>query len=570
MHTMSASSFADQPVILLVDDESATLSITERELRKRYGADYLIVARKSATTALDDLDRFKQAGRPVALVLADQWMPEMTGVDFLGRARLVDPVAKRVMLVSWGDYSAVQAIMDGCAVGQIEFFVTKPWHTGSDERFHRQVTDFLYEWARVNRPVFEAVRLVGDKWAPRSHELRDVLGRNGIPYGFYTADSPEGAGILEEAGLSDGRLPVAVGFGGRVLVDPTNREVAEALGVQSRPQAGESDLVVIGAGPAGLAAAVYGSSEGVSTVVLEREALGGQAGQSTMIHNYLGFPAGISGAELAGRAYEQAWQFGTRFLFANEATSIRREDDRHVVDLADGSSLRARSVILANGISYRRLEVPRLAELQGAGVFYGSVSAEARSLGGFDVYIAGAGNSAGQAALHLAKYARHVTIVLRGDDLGGSMSHYLVTMLEGVDKVDLRPHTDVVDGDGDGRLMQLTLQDRVTGERETVPAQALFVMIGAHPHTEWLPPSIARDEQGFVLTGADILGAGLPDPWPLERLPYGLETSLPGVFAAGDVRAGAVKRVASAVGEGAVAVRLCQQYLATLRLRQAA
>ena len=562
---------SDQPVILVVDDELTSLSITEQELRKRYGADYRIVARQSATAALDDLTRFKESGQPVALVLADQWMQDMTGAVFLGHVRVVDPVAKRVMLVSWGDYSAAQAILDGCAIGQIEFFVTKPWHTAPDERFHRQISDFLYEWARVNRPVFEAVRLVGEKWAPRSHELRDLLGRNGIPYGFYTADSTEGAEILRDAGLSGAdKLPVAVVFGGRVLVDPANRDMVEALGVRSRPVNEDYDLVVIGAGPAGLAAAVYGSSEGLSTAVLEREALGGQAGQSTMIHNYLGFPAGISGAELAERAYEQAWQFGTQFLFANEATGIRTSDGLHVVDLADGSALSARTVLVATGISYRRLDIPRLDELQGAGVFYGSVSAEARSLGGFDVFVLGGGNSAGQAALHLAKYARHVTILLRGDTLGGTMSRYLVTMLQGTDKVELRPHTTVVDGDGAGRLMQLTLEDRETGERETVPAQALFVMIGARPHTEWLPPAIARDEQGFVLTGPDILAAGLPDPWPLERLPYGLETSLPGVFAAGDVRAGAVKRVASAVGEGAVAVRLCQQHIAALQLRTVA
>ena len=562
---------SDQPVILVVDDELTSLSITEQELRKRYGADYRVVARQSATAALDDLTRFKESGQPVALVLADQWMQDMTGAVFLGRVRVIDPVAKRVMLVSWGDYSAAQAILDGCAIGQIEFFVTKPWHTAPDERFHRQVSDFLYEWARVNRPVFEAVRLVGEKWAPRSHELRDLLGRNGIPYGFYAADSTEGQEILRDAGLSGAdKLPVAVVFGGRVLVDPANRDMVEALGVRSRPANEDYDLVVIGAGPAGLAAAVYGSSEGLSTAVLEREALGGQAGQSTMIHNYLGFPAGISGAELAERAYEQAWQFGTQFLFANEATGIRTSDGLHVVDLADGSALSARTVLLATGISYRRLDIPRLDELQGAGVFYGSVSAEARSLGGFDVFVLGGGNSAGQAALHLAKYARHVTILLRGDTLGGTMSRYLVTMLQGTDKVELRPHTTVVDGDGAGRLMQLTLEDRETGERETVPAQALFVMIGARPHTEWLPPAIARDEQGFVLTGPDILAAGLPDPWPLERLPYGLETSLPGVFAAGDVRAGAVKRVASAVGEGAVAVRLCQQHIAALQLRTVA
>ena len=315
---------SDQPVILVVDDDISSLTITEQELRKRYGRDYRVLARQSAAAALDELRRLKETGQPVALILADQNMPEMAGTDFLGEARAIDPVAKRVMLVSWGDRSSPQAILTGCAVGQIEFFITKPWHTAPDERFHREVAGFLYEWSRLQRPVYEAVRLVGERWAPRSHELRDLLGRNGVAYGFYDSEGDEGREILRDAGLDESpRLPVAVVFGGRILEDPSNREVAEALGVRSRPSADECDLLIVGAGPAGLAAAVYGSSEGLSTVVLEREALGGQAGQSTMIHNYVGFPAGISGDELTFRAYEQAWQFGAEFLFSNEAVSLR-------------------------------------------------------------------------------------------------------------------------------------------------------------------------------------------------------------------------------------------------------
>jgi thioredoxin reductase (NADPH) len=560
----------EQPIILVVDDDFTSLTITEQELRKRYGADYRVLAQQSATEALDELRRLKAAGRAVALVLADQHMPEMEGSDFLGEARGIVPVAKRVMLVAWGDRSAPEAILHGCAVGQIEFFINKPWHSATDERFHSQIAGFLYEWSRLQRPAYEAVRLVGERWAPRSHELRDLLGRNGVAYGFYDAATEEGESILRDAGLEEApRLPVAVVFGGRVLVDPTNRDVAESLGVLSRPTADECDLLIVGAGPAGLAAAVYGSSEGLSTVVLEREALGGQAGQSSMIHNYLGFPAGISGDELAFRAYEQAWQFGAEFLFTNEATALRSEDGVHVVGLTDGESVRARAVILATGVSYRRLDIPRLEQFRGAGVFYGSVSSEARSLAGLDVFVVGGANSAGQAAMHLAKYARRVTLVTRGQALSDGMSHYLRSMLENADRVDVLNRTLVVDGDGDTRLRRLTLEHRDTGERKVVPADAVFMMIGADPHTEWLPPAVARDEQGFVLTGPDILAAGLPDPWPLDRLPYGLETSLPGVFAAGDVRAESVKRVASAVGEGAVAVRLAQQYLAAA-LRQAA
>jgi thioredoxin reductase (NADPH) len=562
---------SSQPVILVVDDDIASLTITEQELRKRYGRDYRVLARVSATAALDELRRFKADGQPVALILADQTMPEMAGTDFLGEARAIDPVAKRVMLVSWGDRSSPQAILTGCAVGQIEFFVTKPWHTAPDERFHREVAGFLYEWSRLQRPVYEAVRLVGERWAPRSHELRDLLGRNGVAYGFYDSDSDEGREILRDAGLDETpRLPVAVVFGGRILEDPSNREVAESLGVRSRPSADECDLLIVGAGPAGLAAAVYGSSEGLSTVVLEREALGGQAGQSTMIHNYVGFPAGISGGELTFRAYEQAWQFGAEFLFSNEAVSLRDDGGASVVELSDGASLRARAVILAMGVTYRRLAMPRLDSFRGSGVFYGSVSAEARSLVDMEVFVVGGGNSAGQAAIHLAKYARHVTLVMRGEGLSDTMSRYLVSILQNEDRISLRPRTVIVNGDGDTRLRQLTLEQLDSGDREVVPADALFVMIGADPHTGWLPPEIARDEHGFLLTGPDILAAGLHRPWPLERLPLGLEVSLPGVFAAGDVRADSVKRVASAVGEGAVAVRLVQQHLADAQFRQAA
>jgi thioredoxin reductase (NADPH) len=560
-----------QPVILVVDDDMTSLTITEQELRKRYGRDYRVLARQSAAAALDELRRLKGAGQPVALILADQKMPEMQGPDFLGEARNIDPVAKRVMLVSWGDPDAPEAILTGCAVGQIEFFVTKPWHTAPDERFHREVAGFLYEWSRLQRPVYEAVRVVGEPWAPRSHELRDLLGRNGVAYGFYDAASPEGREVLADAGLDDPpALPVAVVFGGRVLVDPSNREVAEALGVRSRPSADECDLLVVGAGPAGLAAAVYGSSEGLSTVVLEREALGGQAGQSTMIHNYLGFPAGISGDELTFRAYEQAWQFGAEFLFSNEATSLTPDGGAYLVRLSDGSSVRARSVILAMGVTYRTLAMPRLDSFRGSGVFYGSVSSEARSLKDMDVFIVGGGNSAGQAAIHLAKYARSVTLVMRGDGLSDSMSRYLVGFLENAHRITLRPRTMIVNGDGDTRLRKLTLEQVDTGDREVVRADALFVMIGADPHTSWLPDQVARDENGYLLTGPVVLEAGVPRPWPLQRLPFGLETSLPGVFAAGDVRAESVKRVASAVGEGAVAVRLVQQHLAATTIVEAA
>ncbi len=548
------------PVILVVDDDVASLALVDGEIRKRYGADYRVVAKQSARAALEELRRLNEAGEPVALVLADQWMPEMTGADFLGEARLIEPLAKRVMLVSWGDTTAKDAILEGCAVGQIEYFLTKPWLTSTDERFHRQVGEFLYEWSRANRTVFEAVKVVGEQWSQRSHELRDLLGRNGIPFGFYTPDSEVGRSILSQAGAH--RLPVVMVFGGTVLADPSNRELSEALGVRRRPEGGQCDLLVIGGGPAGLAAAVYGASEGLTTVVLEREALGGQAGHSTHIQNYLGFPAGISGEELAARAYEQAWQFGAEFLFATGATGIHRRGPRRLVTLDDGSELSAAAVIVATGIAYRRLGIPRLDRLTGAGVFYGSVSTEARSLGGAEVYVVGAANSAGQAALHIAKYAKRVTILTRRQELEESMSSYLVRWVEGTENVGYLARTRVVDGDGEGRLASLTLEDMDTGERRVVPAHALFVMIGATPHTDWLPDEVARDEHGYVLTGTQVLDDALGGLWRESRPPYPLETSLPGVFAVGDVRSGSVKRVAAAAGEGSMAVRYAHEYLA--------
>jgi thioredoxin reductase (NADPH) len=565
----------DLPVIMAVDDDLTSLAILDRELHSRYEHAYRVVTKQSAKAALEDLERRHEAGQPIALVLADQWMPEMGGDDLLGRVRFIDPLARRVMLVNWGDSSSPETIYHSCAYGLIEFFMNKPWHSGTDERFHHEISDQLYQWSRANQPVFEAVKIVAERWSARAHELRDVLKRNGVPYGFYPVDSSEGEEVLADNGLDRAvSLPVAVVFGGKVLEDPTNRELAEAIGVRSQPEGDGCDLVVVGAGPAGLAAAVYAASEGLFTTVLERDAIGGQAGQSSLIANYLGFPGGISGDELAARAYQQAWGFGTRFLFANEARDIRLEGDGHVVELADGSELCAQTVVVASGIHYRRLGIPKLDELAGAGVYYGAVSTEARTLEGADVFVVGGGNSAGQAALHMAKYAHSVTLVVRKEGLEDTMSRYLTTRLEGAANVTLVPHSEIVDGEGYGRLEQLTIENLTTGERRTVPAAGLFVMIGAQPHTEWLPETILRDEDGFVLTGSDLLEAGLAEGgrplFTATRAPYPLETSMPGVFAVGDVRHGSVKRVAAAVGEGAVAVRFCHQYLADLRMREAA
>jgi len=555
-----------KPIILAVDDELSALDVLARELRKRYAADYSVVTEQLPDKALDDLARWQSDGSDVALVLADQWMPGMYGAELLGQARLMHPHAKRVMLVSWGDPSSPETLLHSCAVGLIEYFIAKPWPEGPDEDFHSMVAEFLREWARVNRPAFEAVKIVGEEWSPRSFELRDLLHRNGIPNGFYAVGSPGAEQVLRDAGVDPERLPVVVVFGGRVLIDPTERELSIALGTRTVPEHDTYDLAIVGAGPAGLAAAVYGSSEGLDTVVVEGDALGGQAAHSTMIRNYLGFPRGISGDELAVRAYQQAWQFGTTFLFANSAVGIVSDKDgSHTLSLADGHVLRAPAVLVAGGVSYRRLGIPGLERLVGAGVFYVSVSNEAFALTGEHVFVAGAGNSAGQAALHLAKYADRVTIVSRHADLAETMSTYLITEIDAVDRIDVFLGSEVVDGSGDQRLREIVIEERSTGERRTHAAGALFVLIGADPHTDWLPPVVARDERGYLLTGDDLSGR---ERWPLERAPLPLETSLPGVLAAGDIRHGSMKRVASAVGDGALAVTSAHQIVRLFRRDQ--
>jgi thioredoxin reductase (NADPH) len=554
-----------RPIILAVDDELAGLDVLARELRKRYSSDYTVVTEQLPAKALDDLARWQAEGRDVALVLVDQWMPGMYGADLLGEARLIHPHAKRVMLVSWGDPSSPETLLHSCAVGQIEYFIPKPWPSGPDEEFHSLVADFLREWSRLNRPAFQAVKIVGDEWTPRSFELRDLLHRNGIPAGFYPVGSPDAEVLLRNAGVDASRLPVVVVFGGRVLVDPSERELSIALGTRTAPEHDAYDLAIVGAGPAGLAAAVYGSSEGLDTVVVEREALGGQAAHSTMIRNYLGFPRGISGDELAVRAYQQAWQFGSTFLFANAVEGITRDGDTYTLALSDGNVLHVPAVIVASGVSYRRLGIPELERLVGAGVFYVSVSNEAFALAGEHVFVAGAGNSAGQAALHLAKYARRVTIVSRHSSLAETMSAYLVTEIEALDGIDVMLDSEVVGGDGDQRLREVEIADRRTDERRSHPAAALFVLIGGTPHTEWLPETVARDRRGYLLTGDDIAADGAGDAWPLERPPLPLETSLPGVLAAGDIRHGSSKRVASAVGDGALAVASAHQVARLLR-----
>jgi thioredoxin reductase (NADPH) len=544
----------EKPVLLVVDDEAASLEALTRELESRYGPHYRIVACASAEEALARLTELRAAGSAVPLVLADQWMPDVVGTELLARVRELHPTTRRGLLISWGDRSAGGPILQAAALGQIDFYLPKPaW--SPDEQFHLAVTESLDEWWRQRGGRFEAVTVVGAESAARTHEIRDVLARNSVPFGFLDSESEEGRAALDRFGVPRQGGPAVALFTGVVLVDPSNADVAQALGVEVRPTRGTYDVVIVGGGPAGLAAAVSGASEGLRTAVLEREAFGGQAGTSSLIRNYPGFPRGIGGADLAWRAYQQAWGFGTHFVYGNPATSLRSQDGVHFVGLADGSEVRGRAVILATGVSYRRLDVPGLAPLIGAGVFYGAAIVQAEAMAGKPVLVVGGGNSAGQAALHLAKYARRVSLVVRSRSLAASMSEYLIREIGNTANVDIRYGAEVVGGGGERRLEHLLLRDRATGAVDRVPAAGLFVLIGAEPFTDWLPEAVVRDRWGYVLTGPDV-----DRRWSEPRAPLLLETGLPGVFAVGDVRHGSVKRVAAAVGEGSICIRLAHEY----------
>ena len=550
-----------KPRVLVVEDESEVRARIRGELERRYGTDYRVRCVGSATDALARLEGWREAGDPVALVLADQWMPDMLGEDFLACARALYPDAKRGLLVkfgAWGHRDTADAMLRAMARGNIDYYVLKPFRR-ADEYFHRTITEFLQEWERTSSGARQEVTVVCEWRSPRSHQLRQMLARNGVPHVVHDTDSPEGRRLLAQADREGTREPVIILEGGGVLVDPTKAELANAYGVSTRLEdRSDFDVVVVGAGPAGLAAAVYASSEGLDTLVVERESIGGQAGSSSKIRNYLGFARGVSGAELAQRAYQQAWIFGARFLHTRTVTALRPEDGRYALDLSDGSEARATAVVLATGIAYRRLGIPELEALVGTGVFYGASVSEARAHTGQEVYVVGGGNSAGQAAVHLARYAARVTILVRRASLAETMSSYLINEIEAAENIEVRPHTEVTGGAGEGALKSVELRDCRTGEPETVPAAALFLMIGAQPHTEWLPETICRDERGYLLTGSD-----LPEGhWPLERPQLMLETSLPGVFAVGDARHGSTKRVASAVGEGSVVIEQVHQLLA--------
>jgi thioredoxin reductase (NADPH) len=553
-------------VILTVDDDPGVSRAVARDLRREYGEFHRIVRADSGEAALEALREIALRGEQVAVMLADQRMPRMTGVEFLERAMDIFPRARRVLLTAYAD---TEAAITAINVVDLDHYLLKPWDP-PEEKLYPVVDQLLEAWRRSpDRPSTET-RIVGHRWSARSYELRDLLARNQVPFRFHLADDPEGHRLLEAAGLDGARLPVVVTGEGRALVDPTDAEVAQEAGLATHAVEQLYDLAVVGGGPGGLGAAVYGGSEGLRTVLVESVATGGQAGTSSRIENYLGFPDGVSGAQLTDRARRQAVKFGVEILTTRTVTGLASRGGVRVLTFDDGSEIAAHAVVLATGVSYRSLEVPGLAELAGLGVYYGAATTEAPSCAGETVYVVGGANSAGQAAMNFSRYAQRVVMLVRGPSLQASMSQYLIEQIEAVEHIEVRTCTEVVGASGDEHLEKLTLRDRNTGDEEVVDALWLFVFIGAEPRTDWLEGIVARDGKGFVLSGPDLpltpssRGPSeweAPAGWDLGRDPFHLETSLPGVFAVGDVRGGSVKRVASAVGEGAMAVSLVHRWL---------
>ncbi len=547
--------------VLTVDDDPAVSQAITRDLRRRYGDEYQIVRATSGAEALTMLKKFALRDRPVALIASDQRMPEMTGVEFLEQARQYAPEAKLVLLTAYADTDvAIKAIND---IG-LDYYLLKPWDP-PDEKLYPVFDDLLSEWRDSHRDETVGVRVVGDRWSEQSHEVKTFLARNYVPYRWLDIERDEEARTLTDlAHATTADLPLVLIPDAETLRAPSTLDLAVALGLRTTARQPLYDLCIVGAGPAGLAAAVYGASEGLGTVVVERQAPGGQAGQSASIENYLGFPKGLSGADLTHRAVAQARRFEAEMVLARDVAGLETRGPVRAITFGDGTCIEARTVLVATGVSYRLLQAPGLGELTGRGVYYGATASEARQCEGDDVYIVGAANSAGQAALNLGRFARRVTMLVRSDALENSMSQYLVTRIRSADNIDVRLHAEVASGRGDGHLEAITIADVAAGTEEVVPASWLFVFIGASPRTDWLGPDIARDEKGFVLTGQELLARNDDPRWPLSRSPFVLETSVPGVFAAGDVRLDSMKRVASAVGEGAMAVYLVHRYLATI------
>jgi thioredoxin reductase (NADPH) len=556
---------ANKPVLFAVDDDREVLRAVERDLRRKYGRGrdgngYRILSADSADAAMDTLGKLTLRGDPVALFLVDQRMPRKSGVEFLEEAQGLFPGAKKVLLTAYADTdAAIKAINE---IG-LDYYLQKPWDP-PEENLYPVLDDLLGDWRSSYRPAFEGIRVVGNRWSPRSHAVKDFLARNRVPYQWQDVEASEEARqMVAQVDHGNPSLPVVVFPDGTYLEAPENVQVAEKVGLQTRAERPFYDLIIVGGGPSGLAAAVYGASEGLKTVLIEREAPGGQAGTSSRIENYLGFPSGLSGADLSQRAVTQARRFEVEILTPQEVAEVRVEDPYRVVRLADGAEISCHALLITTGVSYRKLDVPGVERLSGRGIYYGAAMTEALSCKDEDVYIIGGANSAGQSAMYFSQHARKVVVLCRSGDLRRGMSEYLVKQIEETPNIEVKTNSGVEEAFGEDHLEQLRIKNSQTGEEETVPAHSLFIFIGAAPKTEWLAGVVERDERGFILSGPDLVRDGKrPKNWTEDRDPYLLETSVPGIFVAGDVRRGSVKRVASGVGEGSISVQFIHQYLA--------
>jgi len=547
-----------KPILLTVDDDPGVSRAVARDLRRQYGEDYRVVRTESGPQALDTLRELKLRGDPVAVLLADHRMPDMSGLEFLEEAMDLFPHARRALLTAYAD---TDAAIEAINVVDLDHYLLKPWDP-PEEKLYPIVDSLIEMWRATDERPVNRIQVVGHRWSARSFEVRDFLARNSVPYRWFSTEEPEGERLLAAAGVDVTSIPLVVTAEGDYLVEPTMGDLAARVGLSTTPATDFYDVVIVGGGPAGLGAAVYAASEGLRTVLVERQATGGQAGQSSRIENYLGFPDGVTGSQLTDRARRQAQKFGAEILTTRDVVGLDVRASSRAVRFADGSEVVAHAVLLATGISYRKLGVPDADALTGRGVFYGSAATEAPTCAGEDVYVVGGANSAGQAAVFLAKHARRVTLLVRADTLETSMSYYLIRQIDEIPNIEVRVTTEVIGVHGDDHLEEITLCNTRGGAQETVRAGYLFVFIGAEPRTEWLEGVVARDTRGFVLTGPDlVLDGSRPQGWDVDRDPYYLEASAPGVFAAGDVRANSVKRVASAVGEGAMAIQLLHGYL---------
>lgn len=549
-----------KPIILTVDDDVEVLQAISRDLRKQYGDRYRIVRANSGASAIETLEQLKLRNESVALLLTDQRMPEMNGVEFIEKATPIFPKAKRILLTAYADTkAAIQAIN----TARLDYYLLKPWDP-PEEKLYPVLDDLLEDWLAVYRPAFEGIRVIGDRWSPCSHNVKDFLARNQIPYQWLDVETePEATKLIDYVTKdSKPKLPLVLFNNGDKLEQPTNLEVASKIGLQTKAEKPFYDLVIVGGGPAGLAAAVYGASEGLSTVMIERSAPGGQAGSSSRIENYLGFPVGLSGDDLARRGVTQAKRFGVEILTPQEVVNVRLEDPYRIVTLADGNEINCHALLLATGVYWRRLDLLGCDRLTGRGIYYGAAKTEAISCKDEHIYLVGGANSAGQAAMYFSKYASQVTMLVRGESLTKSMSQYLIEQIDATDNINVQNYTEVAAVHGEKSLTGLTLLHNQTGEKEEVATSSLFIFIGAKPETDWLDGLVARDERGYIYTGVDLKKSKSFRGWNRDRDPFLLETSVPGIFVAGDVRHNSVKRVASGVGEGSIAIMFVHRYLA--------